>query len=175
MIRRRDVEILRQFGNVFGGETLTIVRITTTLLQRAVAKSFTARAIASILCRDDLLEPSPLEKLISRTRMQLSSSLSSSSTRPMSVVSSPLSLSLTSSSSSSSSSTSTSNNKANQTNNQQNATRTSTLAAALTTSPSNGTSSVSGNVVTGLSVDDEVFFAAFEKQLDEMLDEQQNN
>jgi hypothetical protein len=96
---RRDVAALRKFGDVFGADTLVVVRVSTTLLQHAARRRLTPADVASLLCRmGGLDEPAVVETLLVRARQRtaaLSLSLSSSSTSTSPVLSTSVTTTIT--------------------------------------------------------------------------------
>lgn len=65
---RDDCAVLRKFGTVFTRAVLRVLRVSYLLLQLGAAHDLTAHAIASIMCRDQLSEPSRLERAVTRAR-----------------------------------------------------------------------------------------------------------
>jgi hypothetical protein len=63
---RADCALLRRFGMTFTPACQKVLRTTTTLLQKAAAAGLSPRAIATLMCREQLDEPSRLELLCAR-------------------------------------------------------------------------------------------------------------
>ena len=76
---RADCAVLRRFGMTFTPACQRVLRTTTMLLQRGAAANLTPRAIAMLLCREQLDEPSRLEQMCATARADVEPSAASSS------------------------------------------------------------------------------------------------
>lgn len=75
-----DAKVLRHFGSVFTGKALRVLRVAHLLLKLGAAHDLSPYAIATIMCREQLSEPSLLERTVLRvTEDQMLSSSGSSS------------------------------------------------------------------------------------------------
>jgi hypothetical protein len=74
------LKVLRHFGSVFSSKAVRVLRTAHLLLKLGAANDLTPHAIATIMCRDQLSEPSLLERTVLRvTEDQMLTSSGSSS------------------------------------------------------------------------------------------------